>query len=369
MTKDKLRHLLDKYAKGICTVEERQLLELWFEQQETKDQDSLSTSDKQVLWQQIEARTANNPGKYRFRSSYYRWSAAAAILLAVVAISGYFLIQRQDMHAHSSQYVHTAILPGENKAVLTLSDGRQIELTENNLETTQDQGISIIKTTNGLLQYRIDPSRSVGNGYNTITTPRGGQYEIILPDGSQVTLNAESSLRFAVAMNQQHQRIVELDGEGYFTVAKDTERPFIVKSKEQEIQVLGTVFNVNTYHNERSLTTLLEGSVLINRKQKLLPGQQAQVEGNKIHIREVDVLESIDWKNNIFIFRNESLASIMERVGRWYDVDYTFEDIHARDITFNGEISRYAKVEDILNLLKVTSKTRFDIKGRSITIR
>lgn len=368
MTKDKIKQLLDKYAQGTCTVEERQILELWFEQQEIKNQSSLDTSDKIRLWRQIEAKTAKKSGVVIFTLGYYRWLAAAAMLIALT-ISTYLISQRQKSSDLSSKLANTAILPGENKAILTLSDGRQISLTDNSSATTNDQGISITKTIEGILQYRIDPTLVVGTGFNTITTPRGGQYEIILPDGSQVTLNAESSLRFAVDMHRQKRRIVNLKGEGYFEVKKDLKRPFIVESDQQEIQVLGTVFNVNTYHSSRSLTTLLEGSVLINQKQQLHPGQQAQVEGELVRVKNVDVNDFVDWKNNSFIFRNEGLESIMQRVARWYNVDYTFENTAARDIVFNGEISRYAKVEEVLNLLKVTSKVKFDIQDRSITIR
>ncbi|MDR2281882.1 MAG: DUF4974 domain-containing protein [Sphingobacterium sp.] len=368
MTKDKLKQLLDKYAEGTCSLKERQVLELWFEQQEYKDQQSLSPSDKANLWQQIEANTERHSNPAPLKPNYYRWVAAAAIILSV-SVGSYFLSQYQEARDPYSQSADIAILPGENKAVLTLSDGRQIALTNNSAETAKDQGVIISKTATGLLQYRLDPNLTIGKGYNTIATPRGGQYEVILPDGSQVTLNAESSLRFAVDMHHQPKRIVELRGEGYFHVAKDSKRPFIVRSDQQEIQVLGTIFNLNTYHSSRQLTTLLEGSILINQKQKLRPGQQALVEDKQIHVSTVDVNDFVDWKNNSFIFRNERLASIMERVGRWYNVDYTFENNDCRDITFNGEISRYAKVEDILELLKVTSKVKFQIQGRAITIR
>lgn len=368
MTKDKIKQLLDKYAKGTCTLEERQLLELWFEQQGIEDQYTLSAPDKIRLWQQIEAKTENTSIRSPFRPRYYRWAAAAAMVITL-AVSTYLIYQRQNTLELLAESASTAILPGENKAVLTLSDGRQIALTNNTTETTKDQGISITKTVDGQLQYRIDPTIAAGKGFNTITTPRGGQYEIILPDGSKVTLNAESSLRFAVDMHRQKKRIVELKGEGYFEVAKDTKHPFVVNSNQQEIQVLGTVFNVNSYRTDRSQTTLLEGSVLVNQKQKLRPGQQALVEGKVLHVKDVDVNDFVDWKNNAFIFRNERLESIMERVGRWYNVDYTFEHVEAKNIMFNGEISRYANVDDVLTLLKRTSKVKFDIQGRSITIR
>jgi len=367
MTSDKIKVLIDKYAKGTCSLEERQWLELWFEQQEGAEHKNLSADDKARLFQRITAANSAIPFAPRTKPNYLRWAAAAALVLSFIGGS-YLLWQRQAQEQHT-QLAHAPILPGENKATLTLSDGRQILLSDKGAETAKDQGISITKTASGLVKYKIDPEAAVGTGYNTIETPRGGQYEIALPDGSQVTLNAASSLRFAVNMRHQAQRIVELKGEGYFEVAKDAKRPFIVKSNQQEIQVLGTVFNVNSYQSSRSLTTLLEGSVLINKQKKLRPGQQAQVEGQEVKIKEVDVADYVDWKNNAFVFRNESLSSIMDRLSRWYNIEYTFDDPQTGDITFNGEVSRYAQVTDVIKLLRLTSKVTFDIQGRSIKIK
>lgn len=367
MTSDKIKVLIDKYAKGTCSLEERQWLELWFEQQEGAERKNLSADDKARLFQRITAANSAIPFASRTKPNYLRWTAAAALVLSLIGGS-YLLWQRQAQEQHT-QLTHTPILPGENKATLTLSDGRQILLSDKVTETAKDQGISITKTASGLVKYTIDPEAAVGTGYNTIETPRGGQYEIALPDGSQVTLNAASSLRFAVNMRHQAQRIVELKGEGYFEVAKDAKRPFIVKSNQQEIQVLGTIFNVNSYQSSRSLTTLLEGSVLINKQKKLRPGQQAQVDGQEVKIKDVDVADYVDWKNNAFVFRNESLSSIMDRLSRWYNIEYTFDDPQTGDITFNGEVSRYAQVTDVIKLLRLTSKVTFDIQGRSIKIK
>lgn len=367
MTKDKIKLLLDKYAKGSCSVEERQLLELWFEQQQVINEESFSPQDKERVWRYIDAKANPESIKKVRMPVYYRW-AAAAVVLFCLAIGGYFILQRQTLKDSATELLANEILPGENKAVLTLSDGRQIALTPNNAEATRDQGVVITKNAAGRLQYKIDPNLVTGTGYNTIETPRGGQYEVILPDGSQVTLNAESSLRFAVNMQHQPKRVVELKGEGYFDVTKDPRRPFIVKSDQQEIQVLGTVFNVNTYHSSQKLTTLLGGSVLVNKTQKLRPGQQARVEADRIVVKDVDVNDFVDWKNNSFIFRNENLVSIMERIGRWYNVQYTFKDVDTKKVMFNGEISRYAKVEEVLHLLSVTSKLDFEIKNRTIVI-
>lgn len=368
MTSDKIKVLLDKYAKGTCSLEERQWLELWFEQQANADTQKLHATDKARLLQRISASTIHIPYCRSAKPRYLRWVAAAALVASLLGGS-YLLWQQQKSQQQQALLAHAPILPGENKATLTLSDGRQILLSDKGAETAVDQGISITKTASGLVKYTIDPKAAVGTGYNTIETPRGGQYEIALPDGSQVTLNAASSLRFAVDMHHQARRIVELQGEGYFEVAKDAKRPFIVKSNQQEIQVLGTIFNVNSYHHTRSLTTLLEGSVLINKHKKLQPGQQAQVEGGSVIIKEVDVNDYIDWKNNSFVFRNESLSSIMDRLGRWYNIAYSFDDPQTGEITFNGEISRYAQVTDVIKLLRLTSKVKFDIQGRTIKVK
>lgn len=171
------------------------------------------------------------------------------------------------------------------------------------------------------------------SGILKASTPRGGTYQIVLSDGTKVWLNASSELKFPASFNQTKQRSVELSGEAYFEVAKNKMKPFMVRSNGQEIEVLGTHFNVNSYLDEKvTKTTLLEGAIKLSQLKRdnpasyvLRPGQQA-VAGNTVVIRNVDAMDVIDWKNGMFIFNKESLESIMRKLSRWYDVDVVFED-------------------------------------------
>lgn len=368
MTKDKANQLLNKYANGTCTPEECQLLEIWLTTISKEEKKILFEEHRITLWNSIEHRIIREERKkYKIRTLIKWIPAAAALLLISFGFLFWKLQNQQTNHPVASQ--SNQIVPGSNKALLTLSDGRKIELNDHAAQVLNDEGIIITKTANGQLKYEIKSNKTLKGGFNTISTPRGGQYEILLPDGSIVSLNAMSSLTFPVDINEQKNRSVLLKGEGFFDVAKDQNRPFIVKSDQQEIRVLGTKFNVNSYHSNAIQTTLLEGSVLINNDKKLIPGQQSTFSGNSIVIKKVEVEDFVDWKNNAFIFRNETLESILERVSRWYDVDISYENNSAKYVQFNGEISRYADVNEVLSLLEKTSNIKFAIANRIIQVR
>ncbi|MBE8712473.1 FecR family protein [Sphingobacterium hungaricum] len=368
MTRDKVNLLLKKYANGTCTPEESQLLEIWLTTISKEEKKILFDEHRIALWNSIEQRIVKEDRKIAKIQTLKKWIPAVAALFLISF--GILFWRAQNQHTSFSAIKQSdEIVPGSNKALLTLSDGRKIELNDNASQVLNDEGIIITKTANGQLKYEIKANKSLKGGFNTISTPRGGQYEILLPDGSMVSLNALSSLTFPVDINEQKSRSVRLTGEGFFDVAKDKSRPFIVKSDNQEIRVLGTKFNVNSYHSNAIQTTLIEGSVLINNDKKLIPGQQSTVSGNSIAVKEVDVEDFIDWKNNSFVFRDESLESILERVSRWYDVDILYVNNSAKQVQFNGEISRYANVGEVLSLLEKTSNIKFAIINRIIQVR
>jgi hypothetical protein len=271
--------------------------------------------------------------------------------------------------------------PGRNKAILKLADGSEIVLDDSRKgEIAHQQNISINKTQNGQVIYQLDdtntPTRQSNQTviqYNTIQTPRGGQYEVVLPDGTRAWLNAASSLKYPVLFSGNERR-VELNGEAYFEVAKDASKPFFVKTASQTIQVLGTHFNVNSYTDEQSVkTTLLEGSVKINFNNlnagiKLSPGEQAvNHAGNVAIIHNADVDEALAWKNGKFLFRNTDLQTIMRQLSRWYDVDVEYE---GKTIIrhYKGRISRNVPVSQVFEILK-TSGLNFIIDGRKIIVK
>ncbi|MGJ1434130.1 FecR family protein [Sphingobacterium spiritivorum] len=356
--------LVEKYANNTCSEQERMLLELWIETLPETDKVVLSAEKKQFLWEQLDAKissSTSNKSIYRSLKRYLPYAAAVLIM----SMTTLFVWQTQTGQQETPVKIADKVVPGSDQATLTLADGRKIELTTEH--STLASGITIQKTADGQLKYIVQ--RGVTGGeYNVIETPRGGQFLIELSDGSEVTLNAASSLRFPTDMSDGDLRKVELKGEGYFAVAKDKKRPFIVQSNGQEIKVLGTVFNVNTYDLSNNITTLLEGRIQINNQKILTPGQQAHVKGKDIFISQVDAEDFVDWKNNEFVFRDESLQSILNRVSRWYNVDVQYAKEGSRYITFSGKISRYAEVEKVLELLQSTSTLKFKIINRTIIV-
>ncbi|TKC63860.1 DUF4974 domain-containing protein [Pedobacter hiemivivus] len=315
------------------------------------------------------------------------WSrriAVAAMLILCSSAGLYFYLGNQT--SNNGQLVGD-IGPGSNKALLTLADGSQIVLDEalkGNL--TNQNGVRITKADDGQLVYTINETAQAqnlndGSGKmltNTISTPRGGQYQVNLPDGTRVWLNAESVIKFPISFVDLKERRVELQGEAYFEVEKDAAKPFFVSTDKQEVRVLGTHFNISSYKNELDTkTTLLEGSVkvrLLNTKrvsQKVLkPGDQSQIRATsaQINVVTVDPQSEIAWKNGRFFFENEPIEDIMKQIKRWYDVDVEYEDNMAGK-TIWGSVTRYGNVSKVLSVLESTGGVHFKIEGRRIIVR
>ena len=315
------------------------------------------------------------PQKTSVRKLITRWVAAAAILAAIAI--GYHLWNRNPAPPVSIvQNTDTAIVPGRQSATLLLDDGRRIRLSDAaSGQLASENGITITKTNEGTLLYQSGKNGS-GNStptFNTLSTGKGEQYQLKLPDGSQVWLNAASSIRYPVAFNG-NQRSVELNGEAYFEVARSASSagstPFIVHTRDQQVEVLGTHFNVNAYDDEHiSKTTLLEGAVRIMPMAKqLAPGQQLRVQNGQSSILSVHAEDAIAWKNGEFIFNNETLEEIMQRVARWYDVEVRYDHAPARKITFLGAVSRYAQIRELLKRLEHTDEVKFSLSGRILTV-
>ena len=319
------------------------------------------------------------PEKKRIRI----WWAAAAIA-TLLAGGAYFTLNRGTKQIAKTNGVNErikndavitkdAISPGSNKAVLTLADGSTIVLDNVHNGTISTQGnVAVLKLNDGKLAYNTVNEAESGPVYNSISTPRGGQYQLVLSDGSIVWLNAASSLRFPTGFNGG-ERKVELTGEAYFEVAKDASKPFRVEVNGMEVEVLGTHFNINSYEDESPIrTTLLEGSVKVNSGNHtvlLKPGQQAELgKRGTIEIKkDADVEEAVAWKNGKFQFDNTSIYSVMHQLSRWYDVDVEYRgDITAH---FGGIISRQAALSQVLNMLELTGKVTFTTKDKVVTVR
>jgi ferric-dicitrate binding protein FerR (iron transport regulator) len=263
------------------------------------------------------------------------------------------------------------VSPGNNKAILTLADGSSIILDDaRDGAITQQGGTKVIKIGGKLAYHTTGNSSEIE--YNTITTPRGGQYQVELPDGSRVWINAASSLRFPTAFTGNERR-VEINGEAYFEVAKNKSMPFIVKVNDAKVEVLGTHFNINAYDDEGIMTTtLLEGSVKFVSSDKisiLKPGQQSQLskDGQVKLINDVDIDKVMAWKNGLFVFDNSDLETVMRQLSRWYDIDVVFRTRNVAT-SFVGEIPRTSKLSDILKVFELASKLQFEIAGKKVIV-
>jgi ferric-dicitrate binding protein FerR (iron transport regulator) len=309
-----------------------------------------------------------------------RWfKISAAVLLVLFASSLIYwstLYVKRDKPLANNALPHTIqtpIQPGTNRAILTLGDGRTIELDSLKNGNIVSGNSKIIKQGASLVYDASQlPTKGTAVGFNTLSTPRGGQYNIVLPDGSKVWLNASSSLHFPTAFTG-NTREVELVGEGYFEIAANKEKPFYVNVNGMQIEVLGTRFNVNAYANENAIkTSLLSGSVKIkmgNTSSLLKPGQQGIVkkDHNDIEVAKVDVNEAIAWKNGLFQFDNADIKTIMRQISRWYDVEVAYEG-KIPDRRFEGKITREAQLSDVLRILEL-SGIKFSIQGKEIIVQ
>ena len=370
--------ILKQYRLGNATQQEIAFLEAYYNVFETNEE--LITVENQHEFAPVKQLIKNNidqqiilPQKtFRLTPSRTRYMVAAVIFLAVSITAYYFTTSSDHVDTPGQEYSH--ILPGTNKATLTLSNGQKISLDDvANGEIAQQAGIRITKSGNGQLVYTaVNGDNAIPVAQNTISTPKGGQYQLILPDGTKVYLNAASTLSYPTAF-QDKERLVELNGEAYFEVAKNKLLPFRVKSGQQTVEVLGTHFNVNAYADEGAIrTTLLEGAVKISAgmiTQVIKPGQQAILNRNtadKIVITEVNTDKVIAWKNGVFSFENEDLKSVMRQISRWYNVEVIYTGVSS-DEKYYGEISKNSKLGEVFEILELNN-VHFDVEGKTIKV-
>jgi transmembrane sensor len=377
------KELLEKYRTGNCTDAEKAIVETWYLKFEQEEGNLLS--DTQIsdatdrIWNSMPIHeTAVLP--VRKRNLWPAIGTAAAVILlgslALYLFNPSLLSPSKEQLAKVNPAAQALILPGGNKAVLTLADGKQITLDEaGNGKLAEQSGITITKTKDGQLVYTVSPSAAAAKGaaMNMIATPKGGQYQVNLPDGTKVWLNAASSLRYPTAFTAGV-RQVSLTGEAYFEVAKvRPEMPFKVLTTTQTVEVLGTHFNVNSYTDEPAIkTTLLEGAVKVIspsaavKELILKPGQQSVLRGDRLNVADVNEEEVIAWKNGMFRFRDADLQTVMRSVARWYDVQVNYEGtLPARQ--FSGEIHRNVNLSEVLDILSFF-KVHFRVDGKTITV-
>lgn len=382
MQKLNAKELVDKFRAGNCTPEETALLETWYLKLNAEKSSGLTEQQlfnaRNEMWMVV---TKSQSRQVRL-NVITRIASAAAIVLVLGA--GIFFYKNADSVFKTELAKVHDVAPGGNKATLTLADGSSINLSDAaNGALASQAGITITKTADGKLIYNTIakssdmPVENAKGILNTISTPVGGQYQINLPDGTKVWLNAASSIKFPAVFTGLRERRVEIKGEAYFEVTHNTKQPFVVIAGKQELSVLGTHFNVNSYTDEGAIrTTLLEGMVLVrNVKAKepqegkdfvvLKPGQQSSLtETMKVEIVDTEMLTA--WKDGNFMFNDTDLKSILKQIARWYNVNV--EDNNIPDKRFSGFISRDVNLSKVLGMLEETGGIKFKIEEKTIKI-
>lgn len=299
--------------------------------------------------------------------------------IVFVVLGGLYYFQQRDAALQSAYGDDVA--PGKDGAVLTLADGTQIRINEALTGNIAEQsGVMITKDADGQIVYEVVSDEINVVGHNILTTTRGEQTKIRLPDGTLVYLNASSSLRYPTSFAHSKERTVHLSGEGYFQVANaytslpglvtKQSQPFIVETVQQKVEVLGTKFNINAYAPSSVLTTLEEGSVVVSSEvtsQQLKPGEQVLNDGRKLILEEADLDQVLGWKDGNFVYMGADIRTVMEQLARWYDVDVVYEGKEIEGI-FYANISRQKNISEILKVLEKTNGVRFKIQGRRVIV-
>lgn len=331
----------------------------------------LSESEQRNLLEFIYAK--DNPMSGRFIKLWPRMTGIAAAI-ALMVLNLYFFNYKNDKHVHHDILAAEDKNPGSFGATLTLANGEKIKLSDAaNGEIAKEAGIIVTKTAEGELVYEIKETIGNPDQINTLSTAKGETYILTLPDKSKVWLNAASSLTYAASLNERGVRRVRLEGEAYFEIFKDKVHPFIVQTANQEVEVLGTHFNVNSYKDEPgTATTLLEGSVKVKAGgafRIIKPGEQAINKSGIMEVRKVDVEDVLDWKNGDFYLNHIDFKIAMRKIARWYDMEIIYDETVPDDMESGGWISRDKPLSAVLRSIEASGIVKFKIEGRKIYVR
>lgn len=377
MEPSKIEDLLRRYRNGETTSDEDAWVESWY----LSEGKQLPPFDKKIdyeakgqkIWNQIQLNRQPKPP-----ATYHLWARlmVAASIVILIGTGIFFYNQKQSVD-NQNQITQNNIQPGGNKAFLTLANGQKISLTDaTNGNIAEQAGVMITKTADGQLVYEVHQSDHNSNTdeYNTIETPSGGQYQVRLPDGTAVWLNAASSLKYPASFASKKERNVQLSGEAYFEVAKDKSRPFLVTSNGQQVEVLGTNFNINAYNDESSIkTTLLEGSVKIGSLAKqntrvIKPGEQVINIAGNMTVDQVNTDFAVEWKNGFFRFDGKNLENSLREIARWYNVEIVYKNPALKNEPLAGRISKYSSIGEVMKKMELTGAFRFTIKDRTVLV-
>lgn len=377
-SEDNIQHLIIRYLDGQATDEELLCLQEWLAQSEgnfalfTQFRKYWLSAGSQCYkiedaWQKIQLHIDGPVVKHRPN----RWLSIVSYAAAIVLLFslGYYSFRYNYSDKHSLVVGEEAIEPGSNRAVLVLGSDQKVELNNNTADSLL-QGSTILKKEGNTLVYH-ENQEIYPEEYNRLITPRGGEYSVILADGTHVWLNAESELKYPVHFNGKERKVF-LKGEAYFSVTRQNGVPFIVCSDETRITVLGTEFNVRNYQNEAIATTLVKGSVVVAHgnggEYQLVPGQQAVIMKDEIKVREVETIHYTAWKDGYFVYQNKTLDDILKELSRWYDFTYFYQNPSLQNLTLTAKLRKFDSVDDIFDILMGTGRLGFVTKGKTVIV-
>lgn len=372
--------LILKKLNNTLSEEEASLFTNWYNESEDHQAyfkkvkanypNNIEPINTEKAWKTVE----NKINGSRKNNSFWKYGVAASLLL-FIALS-IFLINRKDTVSNNTIVINSSISSGTNKATLTLEDGSTISLKKGELFS----GIHLESNGEQIIYKSDATSIKPEIEYNYLTVPLGGEFYVELSDKTKVWLNSESKLKYPVTFKEGETRPIELVyGEAYFDVSPSTEHngsSFIIHTKNQDIEVLGTAFNIRAYTNEDNIyTSLVEGKVNIKtdtKLEELIPNQQSIVNtktNSLVKISIQDIEKEIAWKNGHFIFDNKPLHEIMTTLSRWYDVSYEFEDLKKLEMSFSGVLDRDENIADLLNNFQKTGEVSFTVIDRTIIVK
>ncbi|MFR3332144.1 MAG: FecR domain-containing protein [Odoribacter splanchnicus] len=370
-----LRYLLNE-----LNAEERQSVQKWISE---KRENRIYFENFRTLYHQlqyvvqseaIQSRYSVLSRKIHLRSWRRRLSGiAAGILLLLGTGIGIYLFYHQS-EPENIATTTSAIQPGSSHAILHLSSGEKINLEGNKGQLQEKDGTTIRISENGTLDYNPSaPTATPEILANRLEIPRGGEFKLTLSDGTEIWLNSETELQYPTTFTAK-ERIVKLKGEAYFKVAKNPRFPFIVMVNDIQVKVYGTQFNINTQNKGKIETVLVNGSIGITyhgEEIRLTPSQKAELseKTQKISVENVNVLPYIAWKEGNFMFHNESLESIMEKLSRWYDIQVFYTNEYVKTIHLSGMLERYKDVNELFHHFEKISSAKFIVKGNTVTIQ
>lgn len=384
----RIADLIGKRLMGVITLDEEAELDEWCRQEghpelyaRIADEQELAARNRYVdkldvdkSWQRVRKQLPVSSVRTVPFAVWYKIAVCAVLLVGL----GMLLFYSRDRKDLREELLVQSVVPGSSKAVLITAEGKQIVLQDSLVRTIQvDEAVSV-SNTGSAVEYRMKGSEQAagtGMNYNTIVVPRGGEYELRLADGTRVWLNSDSELRFPVRFTGVNRQVV-LKGEAFFMVAKDSLRPFIVDACDRmKVEVLGTEFNVQAYPGDSELkTTLNRGKVRIGlgeEKLVLYPEQQAvcRMQDNTIEMRHVKAEHYSAWKDGKFIFEDERLENILNRLARWYNISFFYQNNVLKDFHFTGDLEKYNDFSVALRMLEKSTNIRFQVTGKSVVVQ